>query len=363
MYGQRKSILNESEKAKSGNYKDAFAKFLQIALKNSDINEKGVEFNSTIFGIKAEFNEKFATDSNFVRETFSRNFQINLKANLDNEFNYSGISAGVTYAFINGRDDKVVSFIDTPYSEKFELLRKALTRIQATLVLSNPKDEELIDSAGNDLFSGKPFDISLNPYYQKITDSFKEQAIGFGIENNNLIAYVKSLNEIEKEFYEAIAAKPLWTISAKGSSDKEGSFNKATFESIFLRGNDKAWYEVDVRGKLTFDDTISKTTSPTARLIGDKNTLTRTTANFKAGVNFRIKSPFNPAKRILEIKVYGEYNYILNNVPEGKKKENFLANSDIRLRLTDDLWLPFTIKYDTENSNLLGFLNITYNFE
>jgi hypothetical protein len=40
----------------------------------------------------------------------------------------------------------------------------------------------------------------------------------------------------------------------------------------------------------------------------------------------------------------------------------FSANAEIRLRVAEDLWIPFVIKYDIKNSNFLGFLNITYNF-
>ena len=77
---------------------------------------------------------------------------------------------------------------------------------------------------------------------------------------------------------------------------------------------------------------------------------------------YLLKSSMIQNQSYFEVKVYGEYNAIFNNLIADEKKNNFLANSDIRIRLTDDLWIPITIKYDTDKSNFLGFLNVTYNF-
>ncbi|WP_281635842.1 hypothetical protein [Flavobacterium marginilacus] len=63
-----------------------------------------------------------------------------------------------------------------------------------------------------------------------------------------------------------------------------------------------------------------------------------------------------------EIKALGEYTKIYKNVLPDEDDETITANLEFRIRLAKDLWIPITVKYDTERSNFLGFLNITYNF-
>jgi hypothetical protein len=116
-----------------------------------------------------------------------------------------------------------------------------------------------------------------------------------------------------------------------------------------LQGNKNGNKEIDLRAKLTYQDTIST------------NSLPRVDFKTTAGINFKIsKSKDNIS--FFEVKAALEYNAILKNALENEKKDNFFANTEIRIRLTNDLWLPLIIKYDLENANFLGFLNLSYNF-
>ena len=49
----------------------------------------------------------------------------------------------------------------------------------------------------------------------------------------DLKRYKTYLDSIEVVEFQKIDAKPLWTISADGTSNTEGKFNKASFGSIF----------------------------------------------------------------------------------------------------------------------------------
>ena len=69
-FSQNQSNLEQSEKIKSGNYKDIFYTFLQVASENLSTESKSLEFNSTIFAVKSELNPELLLDRNFVKEKF-----------------------------------------------------------------------------------------------------------------------------------------------------------------------------------------------------------------------------------------------------------------------------------------------------
>ena len=79
-----------------------------------------------------------------------------------------------------------------------------------------------------------------------------------------------------------------------------------------------------------------------------------------AGINFSLFQG-NAHKSIIEFKPYLEYQSILSTTINNEKKDLFTANADLRIRITDNLWIPFTLKYDVKKGNFLGFLNVALN--
>ena len=344
-------IATRSEEIKSGNHKDVLHNFYQFALKNFSTKENAIEFNSTLFAIKSSCDEELLLDTNFVRETFSRNFQINLKLDLDGNYDYRGFSGGVTYAVWNARDKQIVNLVNTQYGTLYDKYRTILTTQVKPAIESEFQDlslgdknvqTELLEAAMEAIANN--ITLTNNIYYQKIIDEFKRIA-----DLPNLISYSSYLQELYDLEIKEIEAQPLLTISSEGSLSKEGKFDKASLGAVFLKGFGKNRWEIDARTNINYADTITS------------ENLARTAFNTKIGVNY--KAYKTKEKSFFEIKAYGEYNSILKNVLPDEKKDTFLANAEFRIRLNDDLWLPITVKYDIENSNVLGFLNITYNFE
>ena len=350
-------LVKKNENSKSGNYKDVFSSFLQLASENFDPKTKSLNFNSTLFTIKSKADPELLKDENIRKAGFSRNFQFNVKLDLDNNYKYKGFTGGFTYAIVNGRDKSLAVLTDSKYGDLHEKFKKMLTKIRTELVkeMSSISDDTerqkatdaLDEEIENIKNANEPTNSSI--YNNIIVKYNKSNSIIEGYSDNDiktLVAHIKKLKDSE---YEKIDAKPLWTISADGTANTDCKFNKASLGTIFLVGNNKAWNEIDLRAKLTYTDTLKLEHLP------------RTGFNAKAGMNFKIGKDSNQ-KSYFEVKVYGEYNAIFNNLIADEKKSNFLANSDIRIRLTDDLWIPITIKYDTDKANFLGFLNVTYNF-
>lgn len=358
-----------AENSKSGNYKDIFAGFYQLLATDLSGENKTIEFNSTLYKLKAQANPSVRLDYNYLKETFSRNLQFNFKANLDDDFNYEGFTGGVTYAILNARDKSVVTF-DRNLHNAYAALQTNLDNIQTRLIIAinaNPtytpaqKAEKIgeLNALGNQVINQQPITSTDTVLQQDYIRELNSEQVTFANLNGTPIAdvnaFVTTIYNSRANFYSTIETKPLLTLSVNGTADKHGKFNKASIGTIFLAGNASGWNEIDLRANLNYADTL---------LISKP----RANVNMKAGINFKIgkavnnKSVFEVNKSVFEVKVYGEYNAIVRNVEPDEKKSNFLANADLRIRLTDDLWIPFTIKYDTESANFLGFMNISYNF-
>lgn len=348
--------IKANENAKSGNYKDILSSMFQLASTNFTGNNKTIEFNSTLFALKAKANK--STNYNNYKQKFERNFQFNFKVQLDSVFKYNGFNGGITYAIVNERDKHVADFANSELSKLFNEVSDEIMINQLPILVKaghsmvdiSPALEKILNKepeanfTPNELAVKKDLLANLDSKLYRTPKTLKDRS-----QIANSEEAVNALHTLREKYYQDMESKALWTIAADGTAGKEGKFNKASIESIFLKGNKTAWNEIDVRAKLIYADTLLTEHLP------------RTSFNAKAGMNFKIGKNTNQ-QSYFEIKVYGEYNKIFNNLMVNEEESTFLANADIRVRLTNDLWFPITIKYDTERSNFLGFLNITYNF-
>jgi len=337
--------LNKFDQNKSANFKDILTNLFQITTTNLSGNDKSIEFNTNLFALKSKANPELLKDVNFEKEMFSRKFQFNAKVNLDDQFKYKGFTGGATFAIIDGRNKQLVTFSNN-YLKPYKLLLETIAEIRDSITNDDSYDVDKLENAINAIYSRK--ELTGNSYFDTIKSQFKQKAKKKSLIDDDPIAYVDSLKKIETAEYANIDAKPLWTISVDGTAGDKGKFNKASFQTIFLQGiKDKS--ELDCRAKLIYADTVTINPMPRMEFIG------------KVGFNFKIAKGTNNVS-FFEIKGSFEYNSILRNVLPDEKKDKFLGTSEIRLRLTNDLWFPLIIKYDIEKHNFLGFLNVTYNF-
>lgn len=349
--------IEKIEKGKTGNFKDAFYNIIQLTTKNFSGDEKSLELNTTLFKIIYNSELSKISDLTIKKSYFLRNFQINAKTNFDKDFKYMGVSGGITFAVVNGRDRATINLAKTIYAKNRKIFMTELSKIQNDLVGPDvdEKEMELIHNATDTILNGYIYDSAKNPYYDKIQTEFKKRSIvdsdGKHIETEEISDYVKALSQLRKSEIEKIDAKVLWTFSAYGSTNTDGKFDKYSIGTVFLKGipksNEKSSEEIDIRGTFTYADTTL---------------VKRTAFNGKAGLNFIILRNKLENTSCFEIKVLGEYAKIFKNVLPDEEEETITANAEFRIRLAKDFWIPITVKYDTEKSNFLGFLNVTYNF-
>jgi len=181
-------------------------------------------------------------------------------------------------------------------------------------------------------------------------------ALQYLMDNPDLIPYKiyrQPYNSLRDEFL----SKPLWTIGADGRSNTGNlSFSNVNISSQFLWGiikNNQRTFtgEFDIKALYTFNrDSLQL-----------RNNLDRQIFSIEPGVNFSLRSP-NENKSYLEFKLSGSYYHSFSGLQKGARADSSTLNAEIRLRVFDDIWIPIVIKYDPENRNLFGLLNISTNF-
>ncbi|MFN3968207.1 hypothetical protein [Flavobacterium sp.] len=368
------NTLKQIENAKSGNLQDAFGSFYQFAFKNMNIDEKSLDINSTLFSLVKNYDEDILTTKSRNGIEFLRNFQINIKVNLDEKLNFNGYSGGFTYAILNKRDKGFIDIENTTFAPHINELNLIIANSVGDIAAKEMQDfqtangrnmnqEEAqklsydITKVATAIRNGKTVETGLqNIYtdYKAILDTKIKNSIYFqAIRDKSGNPFTTStdvynfLQESKNDFLKELEKKPFLSIASSGITDKDGKLNKGALELVFLLGG--SYGELDIRGKYNYADTLD---------IPDSQ---RSLLNGKVGYNLKVIKG-KEEKSYFEIKAYAEYNKILKNVLPEEDEENFSANADFRFRLTDNLWIPLTVKYDLENSNFLGFLNVTYNF-
>ena len=345
----QQQTMDDFENRKSGNYKEILNSFYQLTTKNLTGPEKSISFNSTLFAIKAGADPDLYIDRNFVNERFSRDLQFNFRVNMDQAFSYTGLTAGFTYAIVNQRDRKLVQFkqdtINIAYNKIFADMDMYVQQYTKAVVAANATDPDAIAQALNGLqdsvnaFLNNEDIATLPPGFRKF------------LEQKGTIKTLTAFNALKNEYYAKVDKAVLWTLYADGSANKDGKLTRGTIGSTFLKGDFVGDGELDIRALFTYGDTIA---SPD---------IARQMLNSTIGMNFSILKAKASQKSLLEIKAYAEYTKVFRNPLPDEKEDTLLANADFRIRIWDDFWIPLTIKYDIEEANFLGFLNITYNFE
>jgi hypothetical protein len=134
--------------------------------------------------------------------------------------------------------------------------------------------------------------------------------------------------------------------------NKDRAFSNGEAGLVYLQGfrTKRSKTELDLRSAITIRDTTVVTAQR------------RTRFTASAGINFALLES-KKDQSLIEFKPYLEYNSVLTKVFGTEKKEVFSANAGLRIRLFQNFWLPFTIRYDLDNGKFFGLLDIEFNFD
>lgn len=341
-------ILKEVDKSKTGNWKDVFADFGQLAFKDLTGEKKAFQIKTTLYALKVKADSSLFTDVNYEQAKFTRNFQIEIGANLDNDYKFKGFTYGADWTIINKRDLSVNTLYGSNeqnlYQEYVRTLNKA--RAEYYFHLENTKDKDLeakikkVDEAI--LSDPEKYIISV--------DRFPKDFLAFLPGD-----FPDKSSQIEKkilEKIEEIKLQPLLSIGFRNTIKRKSKiFDEYNFNLIYLHGlrSSKNMLELDLRSEFTEKDSI-----------GVEQHIKRQEWNSQIGLNIQLLKQKEVS--LVEFKPYFEFKKIFSGLNENEKDNQFLANADLRIRVLKNLWIPLILKYDLKNDNFFGFLNVSFNF-
>jgi len=344
-----KSVEKGAIDLKSGNYKDVLTSFFQLAATDLTGKNKSFEFKSTLFGIKLRADSTLIVDTNFIKQTFYRNLQFEMKLNVDNNIKPQTFTAGIKYALLNRRDKALADFRGKEIGDRIGNYMKNIEQIQVEYLQSESFQNKSSEDKAQAI---KELDAAINKFHQdqdleSLPKDFEDFFRNF-LKANSYTVLQKGIDSAYKE----IETKPLWTVALNSTTNNfNHAIDSVSFETVFLQGGVSDVFEGDVRANLTYKDTDSA------------NDDYRMVFNGKAGLNFNLFKDVKTKKSLLEIKPQFEYNRILKGLVPNEEEERFSANAEVRIRITDKLWIPLTVKYDIKNKNLFGFLNVAWNMD
>ena len=357
---------------KSGNSQDVLTSFFQIGFNDLISREHSFSFASSIMAIRAKTDSNIWIDKNYKKVgNFSRNFSFGFTTKLDSNNKFAGNTLNLKYAIINMRDKSVFSFELPNQSEWNKTAAAALNEyvnFEKDSAKNTSQDFNVFNSknylaASNYVFPGheKPTPYSkLPPKYKEILAGQLTKSASFqNYTGDSFQSYVfQAYDMLSKQ----IGNRPLLTLASNLSSDASGKlFNAIDINLEYLQGlynlKDFAskfnFSNVEADAKAAFDDSAAVAKRPHRQILSGS-----------VGLNW-IVARDKQRKSFVEFKASATDAYILTGLLKDKNEaiNKFTFDGTLRLRITNNFWIPMDIKYDPGSHNLFGFVSIKTNFD
>ena len=346
----------------TGNYKDVLNSFFQLAFDRLASPDKSIKFTGTPFAVMAKLDTMLLVDTVYKKYRTLRNLNYTFALRLDTAYKFNGFSSGIKYAIINKRDETVQNaFVKTVLSNKavkqlFGLNNQMIAKIPT---LDNPG--ALMQEYSNFTMGLMNFGALSQPLQAAIlavaASSDSTKALVETLMQNPNFNIKTTADSLYQDMKENFNKNALWTIGVTDTTLKNQLvFTNVVFHSEFLKGinkynNTKNDLELNIRSQLQLvDDTLN---------VG--RDLKRAIFNFEPGINLVINTR-STKKSYLELKFSGGYYHNFGTLYADEDRDRVFVNGTVRIRIFNDIWVPFDIKYDPKTGNLFGFINVRANF-
>lgn len=346
----------------SGNYKDVFKSFFQLALNKFTSDNKEIQFTSNPFAVMAKMNKSLLVDTNYLRYTHLRNLNFSFAAKLDSSYRFNGFSSGIKYALVNKRDETVSrAFVVSAFNanDEFNKLNNGLEQFISTIDMNDPRRVKYREQKTK-LFRGEINFSQLDPSLQAV---MKEVAL-----KNNALHFLQLLEEDPKlnirkasqQTYDSLKTlfqnKLLWTAGISDTTYKnQFLFSNVLLSTEMVKGvvqpSAVCNVELNIKSSYQFLDDVLRS----------GHDLRRQVFNFEPGLNLVIKTR-RTQYSWAEFKLSSSYARTVRGMYAGEKRDSLSINGTIRIRVFSDIWIPLEIKYDPDSGNVFGFLNVRANF-
>jgi hypothetical protein len=353
-----KEIIRTAADLKTGNSQDVLTSFFQLALEDITGEEKTFRFQSSLFAIKARTDSNLLIDTSFLRQTHARNLVFSIAPSLDTNLHFSKSSFGIKYALVNNRDKAVFDFVLPDEAEWLSIQRTVLEQYAHQLP-GGVRDEHYI--LARNFFVDKNDEEEPRTSWNDLPAEFKKLLRAALAESRTFrLTTPQAFRDTLSVEYSALARymenRSLWTLTANVSNERSGRFSGAVMESEFLKGilkrNSRMNLELGLHGTMNFEKDTSRR----------KGGLGRKLLSLAGGFNWIIIKNAN-AESLLEFRAALAWNRVLAGSYAGEEVSQFSGEGTIRIRITNDFWIPVDLRYDPGSGRFLGFLSVRVNFD
>ena len=344
----------------SGNYKDVLNSFFQLGLEKLTSPDKEIRFKGTPFAVMAKLDTMLLVDKNYRNYTTLRNLNYAVGLRLDSSFRFNGFTSGITFAIINKRDETVSkAFLKTvENNERVQQLYAANTA--AGKEISKIQDMNVKGALLMELDAfvnqGTTFK-SLSPELKEIILKAADEPLRQELNEKGDYNFTDTAKAIYSQLKEALQKKVLWTVGVTDTTYKDQFvFSNLVLHTQFLKGLTQSpetthdW-ELDIRSGLQFVDDTLKSGRDLKRML----------FTLETGMNVVFKAK-TTKRSYLEIQFSGSYYRNFAQLYAEEERDRLSLNATVRLRVFPEVWVPLEFRYDPENGNFLGFINIRANF-
>ena len=356
--------LIAADSLSSGNYKDIFASFFQLALSDLTGPNKALVFNSNPYAIMLRHDSSLAKYPAYRKYTWLRKLNFSLGAGLDTSYRFNGFTLGLKYALINNRDYTIKKqfLADAINDPTLDLVSK-LT-VQWVLAIStiplekrpplNAQFQKFVRDSTSRLTN---FDSTFQRLFHQAAAGVNSPGLSEMLADPDFNLY-KRTHEAYDSLKNLYQTRALWTLGVTDTSYSTGSLLKnVQITSEYLNGlklSPTCNLELDLKASVNFmDDTLM----PGKR----GQNISRQVFSFEPGVNLTLRGA-QTKQSYFEFKLSGAYNNVWKGLYNGEDQVVNTINATVRILVFDKIWIPVQIKYDPKNHNVFGFLNVTANF-
>lgn len=346
----------------TGNYKDVLNSFFQLAFDRLASPEKTVKFTGTPFAVMAKLDTMLLVDTVYKKYRTLRNLNYTFGLQLDTSYRFNGFSAGLKYAIINKRDETVQNaFVKTVLSSAAVKQLFALNNKMVATIPTMPNPGALMQEYAGFTQGQKNFRSLSKPLQDSMLSfaagSDSTRALYETLMQNPDFNMKRTTDSLYQDMKMNFNKNALWTVGVTDTTLKnQFVFTNVVFQTEFLKSVNKYSktkndLELNIRSQLQLvDDTVKA-----GRDLG------RAVFNFEPGINWVLNTK-STRKSYLELKFSGGYYHIFNGVYANEDKNQLWLNGTVRIRVYNDIWVPFEVKYDPRTGNVFGFLNVRANF-
>lgn len=345
----------------TGNFKDVFTSFYQLALSNLTGSNKELNFTSNPYAIMLKSNPKLSNYNDYYRYRMLRKLNFSVNAKLDSNSHFNGFATGLNFAIINNRDYTTNElFLVQANQNKFygrllDVLAIERNKLPNGSAFNTLVGNQMQKLSTDSTFTFNQLDSTVKSWMFSIKDSVIDTLKSL-VKRDNKIILFKEKNKQYDSVVNIYAKRLLWKVGVSDTSYSSGKLFKAVqLNTELLKGITKpsgaVQLELNLKATVNYIDDSMQT--------GKK--LDRQVFNFEPGINLVFKGK-NNQKSYLEFKVSGSYTNVWKGLRVAEDKITNTLVGTLRIRVIDDLWIPLEIKYDPANGNVFGFLSAKFNF-